>query len=66
MLNQDNVSEYFMSVFTYWWYDAARAQRTAHNMARGLPNYPDRPDHQEDPPEFRYWLDHTTPMPRSR
>ncbi|MBI3929864.1 MAG: hypothetical protein HY319_30275 [Armatimonadetes bacterium] len=50
------------SVMRYWWFDPERQARTLENRSRGIPNHPDRPDHQYDAVEHRYWLEHELPM----
>ncbi|MFV1959229.1 MAG: ABC transporter substrate-binding protein, partial [Planctomycetota bacterium] len=54
----------YINVMAYWWYDPGRAERTARNMAKGLPNYPDSrfPPHQEAEVEPRWWMTHDLPM----
>jgi len=54
----------WINVMAYWWYDPERARKTAQNMSRGLPNYPDSKfkPHQAAEVEPRYWLKHDLPM----
>ena len=57
---------YVNNVLTYWWSDPEREKGTRANMARGLPNYPDRPDHQAAETEPKYWLNNEWPMPNDK
>lgn len=50
------------NIIRYWWIDPQREKATHDGEAADRPNYPDKPGHQEDAVEQRYWLNHPLPM----
>jgi microcin C transport system substrate-binding protein len=57
---------YLNNVVAYWWFDPAKARRTAENQAAGKPNYPGKPLNQYDDIEQDWWMHHDLPMKEER
>lgn len=50
------------AIIKYWWFDPEKRRHTEENRTTNQPNYPDRPLHQSDAVEHRYWIENETPM----
>ena len=56
-------TEHLNNIIHYWWFDEEKAARTEANEKANRPNYPDRPDHQMEGIDRRWWIGHAEPMP---
>ena len=54
------------NILALWWFDPALSAALEENRKAGRPNYPDRPGHQSDEVDHRWWLYHELPMEDDR